>query len=85
MWSRRPALGRPLATSQEERLSCCIGSPLTLGGWVISLIEVCLAGSASLSSFRLVGESLLGLGLDCVEALNVICGVAALLWVGLSQ
>ncbi len=31
MRNRCPALGWPLAKSQEERLSFCVGSPSTLG------------------------------------------------------
>jgi len=56
---RRPALGWPLAISQEERLSYGIGSPWVLGGLKISLSLVCLIRSASIASCRLVGESLL--------------------------
>jgi len=56
--SRRPALGWPLAASQEEHLSHGIGSPLALGGWKISLIQVRLNRSASIPSCRLVGKSL---------------------------
>ena len=44
---RRPALGWPLAVSQEERLSYGVGSPLAHGGLVISLSGVYLGGSAS--------------------------------------
>ena len=45
---RRPALGWPLAVSQEEHLSYCVGSPLALGGLDISLCEDCLSISTSL-------------------------------------
>ena len=55
---RLPALGWPLAISQKDRLSYGIGSPWALVGWEISLIQVCLNGSASKGSCRLVGESL---------------------------
>ncbi len=87
LWSRCPALGWPFTMSQEERLSHCFGSPLTQVGCEISLVEVCLARSTSLSSSRLVGESLLGLGGggggEGVEGFGVAFGVAGLLWVGL--
>ena len=58
--SRRRALGWPLARSQEEHLSYCIGSPLALGGLEISLVGVCLGRTAFVPSSRLVGESLPG-------------------------
>ncbi len=38
MVTRCLALGWPLAASQEERLSCGVGSPCALGSLYISLI-----------------------------------------------
>jgi|GEM_PF-4445103 len=58
--SRRLALGWPLALSQEEHLSYCVGSPLAPAGLEISLIRVSFIRSASIVSCRLVGISLPG-------------------------
>ena len=46
--NRCPALGWPLATSQEDHLSCGVGSPLALGSFFISLIKECLRKTAFL-------------------------------------
>ena len=55
---RRPALGWPLAISQGEHLSYCVGSPVTLGGLKVSLCADYLSKSSSIFSYQLVGESL---------------------------